>query len=128
MIGLSGELLTKKDELDKHSVNHHKNMLQNRTIKKELEDHMVEKDELCKLRLDETKLIKIPDWTTKELMKVLKELKKNKSRDPNNYINEIFNPKVAGDDLIQAVLNLMNKIKSEGVYPSSMQLCNITSI
>ena len=59
---------------------------------------------------------------------MLKGLKKKKSRDPNNFANEIFDPSVAGDDLIDATLALMNKIKTEGVYPKCMQICNITSL
>ena len=59
---------------------------------------------------------------------MLKELKKNKSRDPNNFANEIFQPEVAGEDLITALLKLMNRIKSEGVYPKCLELCNITSL
>ena len=35
---------------------------------------------------------------------------------------------MAGEDLIKAILALMNRIKSDQVYPKSLQLCNITSL
>ena len=58
----------------------------------------------------------------------MKGLKARKSRDPNNIANELFDPKVAGEDLIEAILKLMNRIKSDLIYPDCLQLCNISSI
>ena len=55
-------------------------------------------------------------------------LKNKKSRDPNKFANEIFDPNVAGEDLINAILALKNRIKSGQVYPKSPQLCNITGL
>ena len=57
-----------------------------------------------------------------------KQLKKNKSRDPHGLTNEIFKSEVAGSDFKVAILALMNRIKSEQIYPKAMELCNITSI
>ena len=124
----NGEMLFTKEDIKKHTLKHYENVLRNRPIQTELKSHKKEREELCVLRLNETKLNKTPDWTKQDLLVVLKGLKKKKSRDPNNLANEIFDPSVAGDDLIDATLALMNKIKSEGVYPKCMQICNITSL
>ena len=59
---------------------------------------------------------------------VLKYLKKDKSRDPNDHINEIFHSEVAGTDMKKAILALMNKIKDDLEYPEPLEYCNITSI
>jgi hypothetical protein len=128
MIGPNGKLLTTKEELEEHTVKHYQDVLRNRTIKPNLENHRNNKNNLCKVRLELTKSVETPDWTRDELLKVLKEVKKKKSRDPNNFANEIFNPEVASEDLITAILKLMNRIKSEGVYPKCLELCNITSL
>ena len=80
------------------------------------------------MRLEKTKQIKTPDWTEDDLKEALKGLKRKKSRDPNNLANEIFDPKVAGKDLMNAILALMNRIKTEHVYPKSLELCNILSL
>ena len=48
-----------------------------------------------------------------QLLEVLKSLKKGKSRDPLNLVNEIFRPEVAGEDLKYALLKIANKIKDE---------------
>ena len=45
----------------------------------------------------------------KHLEKVLKYLKKDKSRDPLGYCNELFSPEVAGDDLKLALLKMMSQ-------------------
>ena len=59
---------------------------------------------------------------------VLKYLKKNKSKDPFGYINELLCGDVSGDDLKLAILILINRIKTEQVYPKVLELCDITPI
>ena len=63
-----------------------------------------------------------------QLDHVLKHMKKNKSRDPFGYANEIFRPEVAGNDLKLAILKLKNLIKSEQKYPEALEICDITSV
>ena len=43
--------------------------------------------------------IRTVDWTMEQLEIVLKSLKKNKARDPNGWINDLFMLHVEGDDL-----------------------------
>ena len=69
-----------------------------------------------------------PYWSEYQVKEVLKNLKNNVSRDPLGYSNEIFNPKVAGEDLIKSITKLVNKIKKEQMYPKGLELCNIKSI
>ena len=54
-----------------------------------------------------------PAWTKDDLDKVLNYLKNNKSRDPIGNANELFKPKVAGEDLKLAILRLVNRIKEK---------------
>ena len=68
-----------------------------------------------------------PDWTMGELDIVLEHLKKDTSRDPHGYANEIFKPKVNGNDLKNAIIILMNMIKKEQVIPEALKACNIPS-
>ena len=63
-----------------------------------------------------------------QLETVLKYLKKNKSRDPLGYANDIFHIDVAGDDLKVALLELVNRIKSEQSYPEALEVYDISSI
>ena len=59
---------------------------------------------------------------------MLKHLKAGKSQDPYGLPNEIFKPDVAGHDLILALKLLMNRIKDEIIYPTPMELCNVTNL
>ena len=52
-----------------------------------------------------------------QLDEVLIYLKKNKSRDPLGYANELFRPEVAGCDLKLGLLKLLNRIKVEQMLP-----------
>ena len=59
---------------------------------------------------------------------VLKQLKPGKSKDPYDFPNEIFRPDVAGEDLILALTKLLNRIKSELIFPNPMNVCNVTNL
>ena len=63
-----------------------------------------------------------------DLEYILKKLKRNKSRDALGYTNEIFLIDVAGDDLKQAILKLLNKMKNQHYLPKELQKVNITSV
>ena len=84
--------------------------------------------ELWESRLDELKQEKSKPWSKKDLDKVLKSLKNNKTRDPNGMINEIFKEGCIGKDLKIALLELFNGIKSYLHIPEYMTLENITTI
>ena len=86
------------------------------------------KMKLWNYRLVDMKTNKSEDWQLEDLLKVLKHLKNNKSRDPDSYINEIFKPKVIGTNLRDGLLQLANGIKTELSFPAFMQKVNITTI
>jgi hypothetical protein len=78
-------------------------------MKDELKQLQNDKEELCKLRKKISSQTKTPDWTMDQLDRVLRYLKKNKSRGPLGYTNEIFQEGVAGKDLKIAILCLLNR-------------------
>ena len=123
-----GNLITCSKNLKTHTVEHYKSVLSNRPIKEGFEQLKSDKEELSRLRLEAAKLNKSIPWTLDDLEEVLKYLKKDKCRDPNDHINELFHTKVAGSDMKEAVLILMNRIKDDLVYPEDLERCNITSI
>ena len=67
-------------------------------------------------------------WMMNDLEKVLKSLKKNKCRDPNGLVNEIFFTNTAGAHLKASMLNLFNEIKKNQIIPQFMKIANIASI
>ena len=128
MIDEFGNHLTSPSALEDLALKTYKKRLENRPIKETLEGIRIEKEELCEIRIDQARLNKTQPWSKDDLNKVLKQLKKNKSRDPSGYANEIFRPEVAGDDLKEALLLLMNRIKTEQIFPGALELCDISSI
>ena len=128
MLDRNGVLHTSNREIEAAALEIYENRLKNRKMKDDLKHIQKTKEDLCKLRLEKAKLNKTPPWTMKQLEVVLKSLKKNKSRDPLGFANELFHSNVAGDDLKQATLKLMNRIKAEQSFPESLEICNISSI
>ena len=87
-----------------------------------------EKEELCRRRIEMAKKKKSEPWSMEDMEKVLKYLKKKKSKDPNDLANEIFHNDNAGSDMKESILLLMNKIKVDLEIPEAFEKCNITSI
>ena len=71
---------------------------------------------------------KSKEWTILELKKALKDLKLNKSRDHEGFINEIFKEGVIGIDLRNSLLIMFNKMKNEQLIPKFMNISNITTV
>ena len=128
MLDDMGNLLTAPHAIEALAVETYKKRLENRKIKDDLKDLQNEKEELCKLRLKLASQRKTPPSTMSQLETVLKYLKKNKCRDPFGYANEIFKLDVAGDDLKESTLILMNRIKLELIYPEVLEIYDISSI
>ena len=62
MKDINGKLVTNVEEFKKHTIDHYKNVLRNRPINEDLKEHKVEKEGLCKKRLEHTRTNKTPDW------------------------------------------------------------------
>ena len=125
---VTGNLLTSEEKIEEAAINVYKERLANRPMKDDLNHIKEAKEVLCEKLLQLAKSRKTPPWTIKDLNIVLKNLQKQKSRDPYGLANDLFRPGVAGDDLKLAVLKMMNKIKDQQKYPACLELCNISSI
>ena len=123
-----GNLVTSPDAIMSLAVKTYSKRLENRKMKDDLKSLQNDKDILCKLRLKVSSKKKTAPWTMADLDRVLKYLKKDKSRDPLGYANELFQEGVAGDDLKEALIRLMNRIKSEQIYPEALEIYDISSI
>ena len=123
-----GNLLTNKKEILDATVKHYTNVLRNRPIKDDLQNHQTEREELATKRMELASKNVTPDWDMEELEVVLKYLKKNKSKDALGYIYELFRPEVCGEDLKLAILKMMSLIKQKQEFPECLELCNISSI
>ena len=71
---------------------------------------------------------KIKPFTLENLECALLDLKINKSRDPEGYINELFKKDMIGDNLKTSLLIFFNNLKTEHIFPLYMRQSNITTI
>ena len=124
----TGNLLTSTDKINEAALNVFKERLNNSEIKEHLKPLKQAKEKLCKKVLQVAAENKTPPWKMHELETVLRNLKKQKARDPYDLANDIFRIEVAGDDLKEAILKMMNRIKDEQCYPKCLELCNVSSI
>ena len=53
-------------------------------------------------------------------------MKTGKSKDPNNYIDDIFKEGVIGSDLKLSILMMMNTMKEEIQIPECLKMATIT--
>ena len=77
--------------------------------------------EMFEKRLQLVKMNKSDPWDIETLRYVLKSLKKHKSRDPHNLINEPFRPEIIGSDLEYSLLLLLNKVRQTFIIPDFME-------
>ena len=111
------------------TIEHNKKVLENRPIiNKNMNKIKDGKENLFKMRIKQCKENKTPPLDEYDLKEALKNLKKNKARDPNEYSNELFSNEIIGDDLFKALLTLMNRMKEEQEFPEYLGLCNISSL
>ena len=124
----NGKLVTNTEDLLNLYLETYSDRLSHRKIKSEYDDIFNLKTQLWQMRLELCSEVKTGKWTRKNLNVVLKSLKKNKTRDPLGLVNEIFKPKVIGEQLERVLLSLLNDIKIENLIPILLQLANISSI
>ena len=123
-----GNLITSVEPLKQLYLRTYVHRLRNRPMKDDMIELFHLKNDLWQGRLELSKMKKSKPWTIHDLNVVLKGLKNNQSRDPNELLNEIFKPPVVGGDLKLAILHLMNRIKDNNTLPNFMQVSNITTL
>ena len=123
-----GQIITNPETLKKLYMETYSQRLRHRPIKEEFVDLKHLKETLFSLRLKLSKLTKSKPWSESQLDNVLKNLKKNKSRDPHGLINDLFKPGVIGSNLKDSLLLLVNDIKHCCQFPEFIQWANITSL
>ena len=125
---VDGRLVTSQNELKDLYLKTFKHRLRHRPIKNDLKDLENLKEELCKKRLELSKMFKSKAWDLKSLKKILSKLKNNKARDPHGLINDLFKPGVCGSDLEKSLLSMFMRIKEEIIFPEFMEFVNILGI
>ena len=123
-----GNLITNHKELKHLYLQTYTQRLRNRKIKDEFGEIKELKDGLFNTRLKLAREKKSEPWTLKDLDAALKTLKKDKARDPNGWINELFKDGVAGRNLKLSILHFFNKMKKEDEISDFVRLADVSTI
>ena len=121
MTDKNGNLLTSDKAIQSRALEAYSERLENNKTEPHLKDLEIDTNELRDVRLKVSKRKKTPLWDMDDLKLALKQLGKEKSRDPEGFNNELFKEEVAGEDLLLAVLKLMNLIKKKQKYPTILE-------
>ena len=122
------KIVSSQRELKKLYLETFQHRLRHRPIQDDLNHLEKLKEELCRKRIQLAVKNKSKSWDIHALKKTLKSLKKNKTRDAHGLINEIFKLNVAGEDLVNSMLKMFNKMKKEITIPEFMTFVNIVCI
>ena len=128
MMDRHGNVLTPEKAISERALEVYGERLASNKIKSHISDLGQDTNTLCEIRLEISKNNTTDPWNMEDLKIALKQLHKDRSADPDGYINELFKEAVAGDDLLLPILILMNRIKTTQEYPNNFQKCNITSL
>ena len=125
---LAGNLIVSTPALKRLYLETYKNRLKHREMNQNLTDIYDLKMQLWKSRYKNIRGKKTTPWNIDNLNLVTKEMKNNKSIDPNGMVGELFKSECAGNDLKLALIQLFNGIKRTHLIPEYMKLSNITSL
>ena len=126
---LKGQIITNPEEQKSLMLEHFvKNRLRHTPPALEAEVLYATNVELFEKRRELASHMKLEPWTMTQLNKILKSLKKGKSRDPQGQINELYSLKNIGCDLKLSLLLMFNEIRNEIKFPEVMLTANITTI
>ena len=128
MLDGKGNILTNNKSIEDRAIEVYTKRLEGNPVKPHQKRAETLTNELCKARLETSRKNKSEPWVMEDLKNAVKDLAKDKARDALDQANELFKEEVAGDDLMLAVLKLMNMIKKRLEFPDLLQQCNITSI
>ena len=123
-----GKLVSNPHELKKVLAREYKDRLRQRSIRQDLLAMRNRRKKIFLLKMKLSGKRRTPDWNLTQLERALKDLKNNKSRDFEGYVNEIFKADVIGEDLKKSLLVMFNKMKRKKLIAKFMNFSNISTV
>ena len=112
-----GKIVSGPHELKKLLAKEYKERLRSRPVRPDLLEFEGRKKMIFKMKMKLAESTKSPEWTMSDLDRALRDLKRNKSRDNEGFINELFKPDVIGNNLKMSLLLMFNKAKKKHDLP-----------
>ena len=103
-----GKLISGPKEIKTLLAKEYKNRLRSRPIRPDLKETKQRRQKIFKMKMKIAEDNRGKDWTMKDLDKALADLKNDKSRDFEGYINEIFKADVIGTNLKESIITMFN--------------------
>ena len=123
-----GKIVSSKKDIKNLLANEFKNRLRSRPYREDLNLTKIRRKIIFDLKYELSQNNKSQLWTIKDLEKALKDLKRNKSRDSEGLVNEIFKNDVIGSNLKESLLIMFNSLKKENMIAEFMNHANISTV
>ena len=123
-----GKLVSNPGGIRKLLAREYKDRLRKRPVRPDIADIRLRRKEIFRMKLKLAGMRQSRDWTMADLEEALRNLKNNKSRDFEGYLNELFKLDTIGDNLKESILMMFNKLKRKKLIPMFMNFCNITTV
>ena len=123
-----GKLISTKEGLKSLLANEYKNRLRTRPLREEYKSLKLRRKKIFEMKMSLAKSRQSEQWTMRDLERALADLKNNKSRDFEGYINEIFKKEVIGSNLKKSLLIMFNSLKHDKIIPEYFNFANITTV
>jgi hypothetical protein len=124
----SGKIISESEELNKLLSKEYKERLRTRPLRPDFRHLDRRRRRIFKMKMKIAEATSSKLWTMSDLEAALRDLKTDKSRDPEGLINEIFKKDIIGEDLKLSLLFMFNKIKQNKLIPFFVNLANITTV
>ena len=123
-----GKIVSSAKDIKNVLFKEYKERLRKRPIRPDLKALYARKKTIFKMKMKLARSRKSVPWLMSDLEKALSDLKNNKSRDCEGFINEIFKLNVIGDNLKKSLLIMFNKLKAKQIIPKYYNYANITTV
>ena len=123
-----GILITESNQIKQLLSKEYRERLRERPLRPDFEKLSSAKRRIFEAKLKLASENKSDLWKMADLEKALKELKINKSHDPQGLMNDIFKKDVIGEDLKESLLIMFNNMKQSQIIPDFMRVANITTM
>ena len=123
-----GKIVSGKNELKHLLANEYRNRLRTRPVRNDYKSVKNRRKKIFEMKMLLAKCKKSEPWTMQQLETALGDLKNNKSRDFEGYINEIFKKEVIGLDLKKSILTMFNGLRKANQIAQFLNFTNITTV
>ena len=123
-----GRIVSAPGELKKLLAKEYKERLRSRPARPDLYGLSRRRRRIFRLKMKLAEENTTSPWTMNDLENALKDLKPNKSRDPEGFVNELFKKDSIGEDLKKSLLLMFNRLKKEKMIVKFMNLANVTTV